>query len=65
MMSFGLIDSSARDIKDPTRGLRMEIAGLCLTLLPNAIGLSDAFSLTDWELDRYDLLQILYGQTHP
>ena len=31
----------------------MEIAELCLALLPDAMGLSDVFGFTDWELDRY------------
>lgn len=31
----------------------MAILKLCSELLPNAIGLSDAFGFTDWELDRY------------
>jgi acyl-CoA oxidase len=54
LLSFGLIGSSPKDNKDPTRSLRMEIAELCLALLPDAIGLGDAFGFTDWELDRYD-----------
>lgn len=29
----------------------MAIAQNCLTLLPEAIGLTDALGLTDWELD--------------
>jgi acyl-CoA oxidase len=29
----------------------MAIKDLCLQLLPESIGLSDAFALTDWELD--------------
>lgn len=52
LLSFGLIGT---DTNDTTRSLRTEIAELCLALLPNGIGLSDAFGLTDWELDRYDL----------
>jgi len=51
LLSFGLIDLTPKDTKDPTKSLRMAIAELCLALLPNAIGLSDAFSFTDWELD--------------
>ena len=37
---------------DASRTLRMEINRLCLKLLPQAIGLTDAFGFTDWELDR-------------
>ena len=37
--------------QDPTAPLRAQIANLCATILPNAIGLSDAFGFTDWELD--------------
>ena len=37
---------------DPTRSLRLSILNLCRKILPNAIGLSDAFGFTDWELDR-------------
>jgi len=37
---------------DPTRSIRLSISELCRKLLPNAIGLSDAFGFTDWELDR-------------
>ncbi|KAG6818991.1 hypothetical protein H0H93_016586 [Arthromyces matolae] len=36
---------------DPARSLRLAIDALCRMLLPNAIGLSDAFGFTDWELD--------------
>ncbi|KAH9886690.1 acyl-CoA oxidase [Cubamyces lactineus] len=43
---------------DPSRGLRMAIKKLCVELLPEAIGLTDGFGLSDWELDsalgRYD-----------
>lgn len=53
LLSFGLLGTMTDNIVDPTRSLRMEIAGLCLELLPNAIGLTDAFGFTDWELDRY------------
>ncbi|KAG6809524.1 hypothetical protein H0H92_015920 [Tricholoma furcatifolium] len=36
---------------DPARNLRLAIDGVCRLLLPNAIGLTDAFGFTDWELD--------------
>jgi len=39
--------------RDPTRELRLAIAALCGALLPEAIGLTDAFEFSDWELDRY------------
>ncbi|TRM55468.1 acyl-CoA dehydrogenase/oxidase C-terminal [Schizophyllum amplum] len=32
-------------------GLRRAISALCAALVPHAIGLSDAFGFTDWELD--------------
>ncbi|KAJ6477779.1 hypothetical protein C8R45DRAFT_934429 [Mycena sanguinolenta] len=38
--------------QDPTRALRLAISGLCGKLVPEAIGLPDAFGFTDWELDR-------------
>jgi acyl-CoA oxidase len=55
LLSFGLIRPTLNDAESPARSLRMAIAELCLELLPNAIGLSDAFAFTDWELDRYVL----------
>ena len=56
ILSFGLTGSIATGTGDPTRNLRREIAELCLVLLPNMIGLTDAYGFTDWELDRYELL---------
>jgi hypothetical protein len=53
LLSLGLIGAVSQDTNDSTNSLRVEIAELCLTLLPNVIGLSDAFGFTDWELDRY------------
>ncbi|KAK7028137.1 hypothetical protein VNI00_014952 [Paramarasmius palmivorus] len=56
-LSFGLLrfppheSSSKPRSRDPTRGLRLAIATLCEEILPNAIGLTDAFGFTDWELD--------------
>ncbi|ESK95258.1 acyl- oxidase [Moniliophthora roreri MCA 2997] len=55
-LSFGLLRFPSRDgpathSRDPTRGLRLIIASLCEDLLPNAIGLTDAFGFTDWDLD--------------
>ncbi|KAJ7226961.1 peroxisomal oxidase [Mycena pura] len=37
--------------RDPTRELRLAVAALCGELLPEAIGLTDAFGFSDWELD--------------
>jgi len=37
--------------RDPTRGLRSAIAELEREILPQAIGLTDAFGFTDYELD--------------
>ncbi|KAK7029744.1 acyl-coenzyme A oxidase [Favolaschia claudopus] len=51
LFSFGLFPASRMQSRDATRGLRLAIAGLCKDLLPEAIGLSDAFGFTDWELD--------------
>jgi acyl-CoA oxidase len=39
--------------QDPTRELRKAIQHLELKLLPQAVGLTDAFGFSDWELDRY------------
>jgi acyl-CoA oxidase len=50
LLSFGLLQPSNGE--DPSRSLRMAIKELCVALLPEAIGLSDAFGFTDWELDR-------------
>ncbi|TFY76859.1 hypothetical protein EWM64_g7149, partial [Hericium alpestre] len=56
LLSFGLLRPEASQgkepaSKDPTSGLRAEISKLCSLLLPEAIGLTDAFGFTDWELD--------------
>lgn len=37
---------------DPTRAVRLAIQRLCQDLLPEIIGLTDAFGFTDWDLDR-------------
>jgi len=54
MLSFGLISTTLQDStsNDPTRALRMAIKRVCEVILPEAIGLTDAFGFTDWELDR-------------
>ncbi|KAG2052587.1 peroxisomal oxidase [Suillus hirtellus] len=36
---------------DPTQDLRLAVKALCLEVLPNAIGLTDAFGFSDWSLD--------------
>ncbi|KAI6138687.1 hypothetical protein EDD17DRAFT_1673759 [Pisolithus thermaeus] len=47
LFSTGLLQQS-RD-----RELRLAIKHHCLQLLPDAIGLTDAFSFSDWALDRF------------
>ncbi|KAJ7235654.1 peroxisomal oxidase [Mycena rebaudengoi] len=54
LLSFGLFRAAVTGelrSRDPTRALRLAIAKLCNDLVPEAIGLSDAFGFTDWELD--------------
>ncbi|KAJ3503355.1 hypothetical protein NLJ89_g8475 [Agrocybe chaxingu] len=52
LLSFGVIGpGSGSKLQDPTRSLRLAIKSLCEELLPEAIGLTDAFGFTDWELD--------------
>ncbi|KAG5650389.1 hypothetical protein H0H81_012401 [Sphagnurus paluster] len=53
LLSFGLLrpTTNSSGSSDPARSLRLYISQLCQELLPNAIGLSDAFGFTDWELD--------------
>ncbi|KAI0062999.1 peroxisomal oxidase [Artomyces pyxidatus] len=50
-LSLGILPVPAAGGPDPVRALRGMISDLCLKLLPEAIGLSDAFGFTDWELD--------------
>lgn len=54
-LSFGLLriknPSRVRASRDPTRGLRLAIARNCLSLVPEAVGLTDALGFSDWELD--------------
>lgn len=54
LLSYGLLPPPPPDQKggDACRALRLEIQRLCLELLPQAIGLTDAFGFSDWELDR-------------
>jgi len=53
LLSFGVIRplESGSVVKDPTRAIRLTIKQLCEELLPEAIGLTDAFGFTDWDLD--------------
>ncbi|KXN92550.1 Putative peroxisomal acyl-coenzyme A oxidase 1.2 [Leucoagaricus sp. SymC.cos] len=49
LLSFGALGAS--NGRDVTRTLRLAIKNLCTELLPEVIGLTDAFGFTDWELD--------------
>jgi acyl-CoA oxidase len=51
LLSFGALKAS-RGGGDATRPLRLAVHRTCRAILPEAIGLSDAFGFTDWELDR-------------
>ena len=54
LLSFNLLSSASTSSptrRDSTHPLRLYIKQLCISLLPEAIGLSDAFGFTDWELD--------------
>jgi len=55
LLSFGLFRATPTGnpprSRDPTRALRLAIANLCGELLPEMIGLTDAFGFSDWELD--------------
>lgn len=55
LLSFGLRFGSINAKALPTRRIHSawRVSRLCLDLLPESIALSDAFGLTDWELDRY------------
>ena len=50
--TFGLLQRGP-DQTDPTRHLRAAINAVCLRILPNAVGFTDAFSFPDWSLDRF------------
>jgi len=49
-----LLSSGALGTGNVTRTLRLAIKDISIELLPEAIGLTDAFGFTDWELDRLD-----------
>ncbi|KAJ7617161.1 peroxisomal oxidase [Roridomyces roridus] len=54
LLSFRLYvtpKAEAESTADPVRGLRLAIGQLCKELLPEAIGLTDAFGYSDWDLD--------------
>ncbi|KAJ7038971.1 peroxisomal oxidase [Mycena alexandri] len=54
LLSFGLFRATPGNpprSRDLTRNLRLVIAGLSKELVPEAIGLTDAFGFSDWELD--------------
>lgn len=51
LLSVGLIRHTGAG--DPTQDLRLAIKALCVEVLPNVIGLTDAFGFSDWSLDRY------------
>jgi len=55
MLLFGLIPPMSprgSDSRDAVISLRQTISQICLELVPQAIGLTDAFGFSDWELDR-------------
>lgn len=49
LLSVGLIRHTGAG--DPTQDLRLAIKALCVEVLPNVIGLTDAFGFSDWSLD--------------
>ncbi|KIM41888.1 hypothetical protein M413DRAFT_445097 [Hebeloma cylindrosporum] len=53
LLSFGVIrpSTSGPGVKDSTRSVRLSVKAVCEELLPEAIGLTDAFGFTDWDLD--------------
>lgn len=56
LLSFDVIRPSTSGlvgVRNPTRSLRLSIKAICEELLPEVIGLTDAFGFTDWDLDRY------------
>ncbi|TFK16609.1 acyl-CoA oxidase [Coprinopsis marcescibilis] len=55
LLSFGVIKTPTTNAigfpSDVTRTLRLAIDKTCKAVLPESIGLTDAFGFTDWELD--------------
>ena len=75
LLSFGLMPPKAiygektpSSSIDPTRAVRLAIQRLCQELIPETIGLTDAFGFTDWDLDRlvinYFILFYFYLHLH-
>ena len=50
VLSFGLLPQKGG--VDASTGLRQAIDSFCRGISPEAIGLTDAFGFTDWQLDR-------------
>ncbi|KAG9217778.1 hypothetical protein CCMSSC00406_0003533 [Pleurotus cornucopiae] len=50
ILSFGILAPSEQG-RDPTLTLRKAVKALCEELLPEAVGLTDAFGFTDFELN--------------
>ena len=50
LLSFDVLRSNGSG--DVSRPLRLAIRKACEDILPEAIGLTDAFGFSDWELDR-------------
>ncbi|KAI0027723.1 peroxisomal oxidase [Vararia minispora EC-137] len=51
LFAFKLLPTASSSNHDPAADLRAAITRLCLDLLPEVIGLTDAFGFTDWQLD--------------
>ncbi len=63
MLLLGLIPPMApreSSSRDAVISLRQTISQICLELVPQAIGLTDAFGFSDWELDRSGHLAYSY-----
>jgi len=53
-VTFDLLRVLSSEISsDAVSALRYAIAQICSELLPEAIGLTDAFGFSDWELNRF------------
>ena len=57
MASLGLVSPQS------LQRLRKDVGSLCHAILPDVIGLTDAFGFDDWELDSRDslLIELLEG----
>lgn len=61
LLSLGILSYQAPSgARSPSRSLRLEISKSYQILLPEAIRLTDAFGYSDWELDRYAPLIMLF-----